>query len=89
MVYDPLSLATDSGYVFLFITLYKNPYLDLVNILSGGWDNIFAGTSIFLLNPYNILSWKVSSILMCLSTVTLYWCKKICDELVGLCSGIE
>ena len=45
MVYDPLSLATDSGYVFLFITLYKNPYLDLVKILSGGWDNIFAGTS--------------------------------------------
>ena len=41
-----LSLATDSGYyVFLFITLYKNPYLDLVKILSGGWDNIFAGTS--------------------------------------------
>ena len=40
------SLATDSGYyVFFFITLYKNPYLGLVKILSGGWDNIFAGTS--------------------------------------------
>ena len=33
------------NYVFLFITRYKNPYLDLVKILSGGWDNIFAGTS--------------------------------------------
>ena len=41
VVYDPLSLATDSGYVFLFITLYKNPYLDLGKILSGGWDNVF------------------------------------------------
>ena len=39
------AIATDSGYVFLFITLYKNPYLDVVKILSGGWDNIFAGTS--------------------------------------------
>ena len=46
VVYDPLSLATDSCYyVFFFITLYKNPYLGLVKILSGGWDNIFAGTS--------------------------------------------
>ena len=32
MVYDPLSLAADSGYVFLFITLYKTPYLDLGKI---------------------------------------------------------
>ena len=24
-----LSFTTDSGYVFLFITLYKSPYLDL------------------------------------------------------------
>ena len=36
-VYDPLSLATDSGYVFFFIILYiKNPYLDLEKILSSG-----------------------------------------------------
>ena len=41
MVYDPLSLATDSGYAFLFITLYKTPYLALEKILSGGWDNVF------------------------------------------------
>ena len=58
MVYDPLSLATDSGYVFLFISLYKNPYLDLVKYCQ------VAGTiflqelakliRIFLLNPYNM-----------------------------------
>ena len=37
VVYDPLSLATDSGYVFFFIILYiKNPYLDLEKILSSG-----------------------------------------------------
>ena len=28
-------------YVFLFITLYKKPYLDIGKILSGGWDNVF------------------------------------------------
>ena len=36
-VNDPLSLATDSGYVFFFIILYiKNPYVDLEKILSSG-----------------------------------------------------
>ena len=29
------------GHVFLFIALYKNPYLDLGKTLSGGWDNVF------------------------------------------------
>ena len=57
MVYDPLSLAPDSGHVLLFVTLYKNPYLDLGKILSGGWDNVFDRNlliRIFLLNPNNI-----------------------------------
>ena len=39
LFYDPLSLATDSGYVFFFIILYiEKPYwyLDLEKILSSG-----------------------------------------------------
>ena len=37
VVYDPLSLATDRGYVFFFIILYtKKNYLDLEKILSSG-----------------------------------------------------
>ena len=42
-VNDPLSLATDSGYVFFFIILYiKKNYLDLEKILSSGGDNVFS-----------------------------------------------
>ena len=37
VVNNPLSLATDSGYVFFFIILYiKKNYLDLEKILSSG-----------------------------------------------------
>ena len=57
MVYDPLSLAMDSGHVFLFIALYKKPYLDLGKILLGGWDNVFHRNyliRIFLLNSNNM-----------------------------------
>ena len=43
MVNDPLSLATDSGYVFFFIFLYiKNLYLDLEKILES-FGTVFKG----------------------------------------------
>ena len=59
MVYDPLSLATDSGYyVFFFITLYKNPYLGLVKYCQVAGtiflQELALVTRIFLLNPYNM-----------------------------------
>ena len=36
VVNDPLSLATDSGYVFFIILYIKKNYLDLEKILSSG-----------------------------------------------------